>query len=489
MLTTPEEDKEFANALARTDLAYYTKQCFNIVSPNDEYSDNWHIKIIAEYLKACADGEITRLIINIPPRHLKSISVAIAFPTWLLGRNPSEQIICASYSQRLAEQHSLDSRAILESDWYQQLYPNTKLVADQNTKSKFMTTARGYRMATSVGGAATGAGGNFLIIDDPLSSEQAHSQTFRERANRWFDQTFSTRLNDKKKGCIINVMQRLHVDDLTGHLKDKGWEHLCIPAIETEKKTYSIGSYSYEREEGELLHAARMDQAELDRAKAELGPYGFSGQYQQTPNPEGGGKFRKEWMQYYDNISIEDMNIYIAVDPANSKKKTSDYTAVVVFGANSDGNLYIIDMVRDRLNVREREELIFNLHRKYKPELVVYEKYGMQTDIDWIKKSMEEKNYRFRIEEVGGALKKEDRIERLIPYMANQKMYFPKILWKSNHENKNIDIVDEFIHQELVTFPVGLHDDLLDAMSRICDVNVVYPNTETYDYYDLYKSN
>ena len=484
-----DEDLAYADAVSRTDLATYIQQCFEIVSPNQSYIGNWHIDLIAEHLQACFEGKISRLIINIPPRHLKSISVAVAFTTWLLGKNPSEQILCSSYSQRLAEQHSLDARAIVEHPWYQRVFPSTKLVHDQNTKAKFMTTKRGFRMATSVGGAAIGMGGNFLIVDDALSSEQAHSEIQRETANRWFDQTFTTRLNDKKGGCIIVVMQRLHENDLTGHLLRKGgWTHLCIPAIETEDKTYSIGDYSYDRREGELLHEARMGHDEMDREKNELGAYGFSGQYQQQPSPEGGGAFRKDWLQYYENISHEGMNKYIFIDPANSKKKKSDYTAAIVIGCSDDGNIYVLDIVRDKLDVRERQELVFDLHKKYKPKLVAYEKYGMQTDVDWIKKAQEENNYRFRLEEVGGPLSKEGRIERLIPYFFDHKIYLPKRLYKSDYENKLVDVVDSFIHQEYATFPVGLHDDMLDAMSRLCDVRLEFPNTSNrIDYNALYR--
>lgn len=399
---------EFSNALCRKYFREYLKHSFAIVSPNDTYLSNWHIDLVSEYLEACYRSEITRLIINVPPRSLKSISSAVALPTWILGHNPKEQIIVASYAEKLAFKHSLDSRAIVESSWYKQVFPNTRLMTDQNTKSKFMTTVRGFRMATSVDGVATGDGGNFLIVDDAISQKQSESEIYRDRVNRWFDGTFATRLNNKQKGVIIVNMQRFHVNDLTGHLLEKGnWEHLCIPAIETETKKYSIGSFCYERPEGDILHPARMDADYLNKEKITLGTYGFSGQYQQTPTPEGGGEFRKEWLEYYDNVSLDNMNLYIMVDPANSLKKNSDYTAIVVIGAGEDGNLYLVDMIRERMNVREREEIMFKLHRKYKPKSVVYEKYGMQVDSDWIKKSMEERNYRFRIEEVGGILKKQ----------------------------------------------------------------------------------
>ena len=484
-----KRDIDFIDALSREDLSVFTRKTFEILSPADKYLHNWHIDLIARHLEACVNGDIKRLIINIPPRHLKSISVAVALPAWLLGHNPSEQIICASYSQDLALKHSLDCRAVIQSHWYQRLFPNVQLREDQNTKSKFMTTERGYRFATSVGGTLTGEGGNFLIVDDPISALQAHSELNRETALRWFDQAFMTRLNDKKKGCVIVIMQRLHENDLTGHLLRKGgWEHLCLPLIATQDEHFTIGGQTFERKEGELLHPERMGETEVQSEKVAIGSYAFAGQYQQTPNPEGGGEFRKEWLQYYDKIDHTAMNKYIFIDPANSKGKKSDYTAIIVLGANSDGNLYIIDMYRDKLNVREREELIFSLHRKYEPKCVYIEKYGMQVDFDWIVKAQNDLNYRFKVEELTTPMKKEDRIKRLAHYFNDNKIYLPQQLYRADHEKKLKDLVEDFIHQEYLTFPVGLHDDLLDALSRLCDINIIYPNQgRSVNYNELYR--
>lgn len=479
--------KEYYN-LVRNDLSLFTEEVVNTVSPNANYQHNWHIDLIAEYLLACQRGEIKRLIINIPPRHLKSISVNVAFPAWLLGHNPAEQIMCASYSQDLSIKHALDCRLVMQQKWYQDLFPATQIVEDQNTKRKFITTARGHRIATSVGGTATGEGAQYLIVDDPVSAQQAESTAFRENANVWFDQTFSTRLNDKKTGCIIVIMQRLHEEDLTGHLLAKGgWEHLSLPMIAEKDETLSKGYQSIERKTGDILHPERIDKDEIDRIKNEVGSYAFSGQYQQRPSPEGGGEFRTEWLMYYDTLTPGSLNHYIFVDPANSKNKDSDYTAMVVIGAGGDGNLYLVDIIRDRLNVREREDKLFELHKKYKPKSVVYEKYGMQCDIDWLRKAMDDRNYRFHIQEVGGKVSKEDRIRRLIPYFADHKIYFPKMLYKVNHKNQAIDVIDEFVVQEYATFPVGIHDDLLDAMSRLCDINIQYPGYNTINYYELYR--
>lgn len=482
-------ETERAQALMRRDLAAFTEKVFSHVDPGATYLPNWHIDLIAEYLEACQNGEITRLIINIPPRHLKSISVAVAFPAWLLGHNPSEQIMCASYSQTLSENHSLNCRLVVQSDWYQWLFPHTKIVDDQNTKRKFATTHRGFRIATSVGGTATGEGGNFLIVDDPISADNARSTIMRKEANEWFDRTFSTRLNDKKKGCIIIIMQRLHEEDLTGHLLEKGgWDHLCLPLVAEEDALISKGAVTIERKVGDILHPERMGPIEIQAEKISLGPYGFAGQYQQRPAPEGGGLFRKEWIQYYDKMYPEDCNIYMFVDPAYTVTHTSDYTAIWIIGAGTDGNLYVLDIVRDKLNVREKEDLMFDLHKKYNAR-VYYESGGTQRDVDWLKRAMDDRNYRFPINEVKcpPKLSKTDRITRLARYFVEGKIYFPRQLFKTNWEGRTVDLVDQFIHEEYLAFDAGKHDDLLDALSRICDVDISYPGKNNIDYYKLYN--
>jgi predicted phage terminase large subunit-like protein len=482
--------KDAIQSITRSELSFFTYKTFSTVAPGIEYLHNWHIDLITDYLIACKNGDIDRLIINIPPRLLKSISVAVAFPAWLLGHNPSEQIMCASYSKELAHKHSLDCRLVVESQWYQEIFPQTQLVSDQNTKTKFVTTRRGFRIATSVGGTATGEGGNFLIVDDPVSAQQADSTLYRQTANIWFDRTFYTRLNDKKKGCIIIIMQRFHEDDLTGHLLKKGgWEHLKIPMIAEQDEHFAINGNQYERKEGEYLHFNRMGPEEVRREKEALGPYGFAGQHQQSPVPTGGGKFRREWIKYYKNVYPEDFNCYMLVDPAYTKSKDSDYTAIWIIGAAQDGNLYVLDLVRDRLGAFEKEEMVFNLHRKYKNLQVYYETGGVQRDSDWLKLAMEQRNYRFTIHDVKcpPKLSKEDRISRLRKYFIDGRIYLPQYLFKTNSEGKLVDVIEEFIEQEYLQFDAASHDDMLDALSRICDINILYPGQNNIDYYQIYR--
>ncbi len=160
---------QWYDQLLKNDFSSFIGKTLATCDPAAEYLPNWHIDLIAEYLEAARKSEITRLIINMPPRSLKSICVSVAWPAWLLGNNPSSRIIAASYAQSLAVKHSIDARMVIGSDWYKRIFPDVHLARDQNEKSKFMTTKRGFRMAASVGGAITGEGGNYLIIDDPIN--------------------------------------------------------------------------------------------------------------------------------------------------------------------------------------------------------------------------------------------------------------------------------------------------------------------------------
>jgi hypothetical protein len=239
--------------------------------------------------------KIKRLIVNVQPRSLKSHLAAVSFPAFLLSHQPSSQIICASYGQNLANKHSLECRTLMASAWYQRLF-RTRLASHKQSLQEFLTTVNGFRLATSVGGVLTGRGADFIIIDDPLKPDEALSETRRKAANEWFDHTLYSRLNDKRTGCIITIiiMQRLHEDDLMGHvLEQEPWEHVKLPAIAEEDEAHIIRSRYQNRlvrpKIGEALHPERKPLPVLHNMRRTLGEYNFAGQYQQQPSPLGGG--------------------------------------------------------------------------------------------------------------------------------------------------------------------------------------------------------
>lgn len=286
----------FVERAAREDFGAFVAKVFGEVCPGQDYLHNWHLDVVGDYLMACQRGDISRLIINMPPRALKSICVSVAWPAWLMGHDPTCKIMAASYVQSLANKHSVDCRLVMQSPWYLRMFPETVLSRDQNEKQKFVTTRRGMRMATSVWGTATGEGGNVLIVDDPMNPKHANAPRGRDYVNQWFDHTFSTRLDDKKRGVIVVVMQRLHEDDLSGYLLRKGgWEWLQLPAIATRDEQWDVRGGVRVRKAGELLHPAREDAGLIERAKRELGSQQFAAQYQQQPLTHEGAMVRLEW--------------------------------------------------------------------------------------------------------------------------------------------------------------------------------------------------
>ncbi len=359
----------------RAHMAPFIKKVFSTVDPGAEYKHNWHIDLIAEYLESVWEGQIQNIIFNMPPRFMKSIAVTIALPAWGLGKKPSEQFMCASYSAAIALKHSVYCRTVLEAEWYQATFPETMLRKDQNEKSQFMTTEMGYRIATSVGGSATGDGGNFKILDDPMNPEEALSDKERESSNNWINQTWSTRGNDPKTCADIIVMQRLHVKDPTGEaLARGGYEHVIIPQ-EAEKKTIIIMPRSKRkvvREEGELLHEERFDQKEKEKAQLILGTYGYAGQHQQRPVPLGGGRIDLSWFLRYKQKPVEFDEIVLSADTAQKEKDINDPTVILVLG-RVGVRWYLIHIWKMRARYPVLKKACVSLCNRFKPDAFLIE--------------------------------------------------------------------------------------------------------------------
>jgi predicted phage terminase large subunit-like protein len=359
--------KEY-RAVLRQDLVSFIQRCFYELNPQAQFLWNWHIEILAAKLKAVRDGRIKRLIINIPPRHLKSLCASIALPAWWLGHDPAAQILCVSYAQDLSDKLSRDTRTVMNAAWYQRLFP-TRLSPDKQSVQEFVTTAQGYRLATSVGGVLTGRGADLIIIDDPLKPDEALSEALRKRGNEWYDNTLYSRLNDKEQGCIILIMQRLHEDDLVGHvLNQEGWEVVSFPAIaeadEVHQAQTLFGPLLIKRSAGEVLHPARESAKTLARIRRTVGEYNFAGQYQQAPAPLGGGMVKEAWFKRYDEHDLPPRfeQIIQSWDSANKPTELSDYSVCTTWGLK-DKHFYLRNVLRKRMDypslrrtVREQSE-------------------------------------------------------------------------------------------------------------------------------------
>lgn len=418
-------------------------------SPAVAYAHNWHIDAIAAHLEACARGEIRRLIINIPPRMLKSTMVSVAWPAWLLGQDARTRIMVASYAQNLSTKHSTDCRLVMQSGWYRRAFPNTVLSADQNEKDKFVTTARGQRLAVSVGGAAIGEGGNILIADDPLNPLQASQKTGRDAANAWFDHSFATRLDDKQRGAIVIVMQRLHAEDLSGYLLAKGgWEHLCLPAVAPHTSMIHCRDFCYERPAGQALHAAREPIALLDATKRELGSANFAAQYQQAPLNQSGALIHRHWFARYAEVPAG--RVVQSWDTGIKAGAKHDASACVTF-TQHEGQHYLIDVTQVRLEYPELKRLMVAHAARFAPEAILVEdKASGQSLLQDLKRETQLP--------LVAQLPRGDKLSRLIrvsPLLEAGRIALPnEALWLTDFE------------AELLAFPDGSHDDMVDAFSQ-----------------------
>lgn len=438
-----------------------------------------HIQKIADKLEAVERGEIKRLMIFMPPRHGKSTLASEMFPAWYLGRNPEKFIIFSAYNQTFANDFGRKVRNHMQDDQYGIIFPDVKLSPDSTAANRFHTEKGGSYFAVGIDASLTGRGASCLIIDDPIKNrEEADSSVIRSKVKQWYSSTAYTRL--EPNGAVIIIQTRWHNDDLSGwllHEKSEDWDVLSLPAISKDQEGNELA-----------LWPKRYNLPELHNIKNTISSRDWAALYMQTPTMEGGRVFKEEWMQYYDKApDSSEMNIYVLIDPANSKDKNSDNSALLVVGSHKDGNIYLIDAWVDKLNIKERENLVFYIHEKYKPKVVYYEKYGMQLDIEYMRQAMEYRNYRFALEPVGGSMPKIDRITRLAPYFEDRKIYFPKFMKKKNYLGREVDLVTYFLQEEYTQFPYAKHDDMIDALSRICDISILYPRKNNINYYDLYK--
>lgn len=424
------------------------------------YAPGHHHRVLCDALERVARGECLRLMVMMPPRHGKSEIASRRFPPWYLGAFPGREIIAASYNADLASDFGRDVRNIIQSQEYKELFPSTELAADSQAANKWHTSAGGVYVAAGVGGGLTGRGAHVLLIDDPVKDrEDAESSLSRQRVWDWYTSTAYTRL--MPGGAVILIQTRWHTDDLAGRLLDTyqkfggdQWEVICMPAM---------------GEQG-ALWPDWYPEKELERIRSVIGPRDWAALYQQTPIAEGRSEFKRDWLQWYHGtLTGAGMNTYILVDPAGAKKLTSDRTAMWVVGLNEDGNYYLLDFVYDRLNLPERIRELMRLHRKWRPMRVGYEKYGKDSDIEALKMAQERDNYRFSVQELGGRLRKEDRIRRLQPIFEQKKVYLPVTMYKTDYSGKTVDLIDQFLNEEYDRFPVGRHDDGLDCLARVLD--------------------
>lgn len=455
--------KEY-NALLRTDLSAFIHRTFKTVAPGEQYFSNWHINAIAYHLQQCLNGEIKRLVITLPPRSLKSIITSVALPAYALGKDPTSQIVCASYSQTLASKHARDHLAIMDADWYRQCFPRTRLHPKKHSESEFMTTQQGMRFSTSVGGTLTGRGGNLIIIDDPLKADEVTSENARLNCIDWYRNTLSSRLNNKSEDVMILIMQRLHEEDLAGYvLEHEGWTHLNIPAIAEERQVIRIADNQvHVRHEDDVLHPERDSIDILNNLKSSLGSYAFAAQYQQRPVPVEGGIVKWPWFSCYDTKPKKEEGDHIVQswDTASKAEQHNDYSVCTTWLIRKN-QYYLLNVFRARLEYPALLRKIKSMATRHTAGRVIIEDKGAGTSLIQDLKENSDLN----IIKFDPKVDKETRLYTVTNVIEAGRVWLPK----------DAPWLDIFRH-EIMMFPKGKHDDQVDSLSQFLQWAKTHPN-------------
>jgi predicted phage terminase large subunit-like protein len=443
--------------ILRSDPYAFTHRSFLLLNPSVRFLPHPYIELLATTLDKVRRGETLRLIINLPPRSLKSTLASVVLPASILGHNPSAQIICVSYAQDLADRWARECRSLMATPSYQALFP-TRLSPQKQATAEFETTQKGYRLSTSVGGVLTGRGADFLIIDDPLKPNEAISDSSRRAVNEWYDNTLYSRLNDKARGAIVIVMQRVHEDDLVGHvLRQEPWEQLSFPAIAERDEEYLFetpyGRRTFERKAGEALHPEREPLEVLERIRQTIGSYNFAAQYQQAPAPLGGGLIKAEWLRTYDQLPERFDNVLQSWDTASVAAELNSYSVCTTWGI-AQKHLYLLDVFRKRLDYPDLKRAVRNQAQTFSAKVVLVE--NRSSGIQLIQELV--------MEGVRGITKYEPSGDKVMRMHAQTTLVEAGFV----HLPREAPWLADYLH-ELLIFPKGACDDQVDSTSQALD--------------------
>ena len=440
----------------RRDFNAFNHRAFLELVPQTTFLPNWHLEVLGAALEDVRQGRTKRLIINLPPRHLKSLTASVAFPAYLLGHDPAAQILCVSYAQDLADKHARDCRTLIQSPFYQTLFP-TRLSLDRQAVGEFVTSAGGFRFSTSVGGVLTGRGADYIIIDDAQKADEALSDVRRRAVNEWIDNTLYSRLNSKETGAIIVVMQRLHEDDLVGHVtQQEGWRIISFPAIAVEAETFLIttpyGPRIFRRREGDILHPERESRETLEVLRKTLGSASFAAQYQQSPTPREGLMVKAAWFPRYAATDLPARFDYVLLscDTANKVSELSDYTALTVWGID-DKHAYLLNVVRRRMEYPDLKRTIREIAQLCKAGVILIEDRASGTQL------IQE----LKVEGLDGITAYAPEGDKQMRLYAQTAMMEAGLV----HLPTEAPWLDAYIN-ELTGFPNGRHDDQVDSTSQ-----------------------
>ena len=442
------------DAICRLDFVSFVRNCFRTLSPNSKFLMNWHIELLAFHLEQVWRGTQKRLIINFPPRMLKSLVCSVAFPAFILGHDPSKRFIVISYGSDLAAKLANDFRIILNSPWYMRMFPGTRISRTKNTELEIVTTQNGGRLAVSIDGALTGRGGDYVIIDDPLKAMDARSDSKRERVNSLFASSVLTRLDNQQTGAILLVMQRLHPDDPAGKLQRSsgGWTTLSLPAIADREESIEIGENQHQlRHVGDVLHPELVPRQVLDGIRSQMPFEDFMAQYQQTPLLPGGAMIKRERVRRYEQLPqvTSSSKIFQSWDTASKDGELNDYSVCTTWLYHNK-KYYLVDVLRERFDFPSLRTRAIAHARAHHASSILIEDTGVGTAL-----VSELKNIGLPAMAV-----KPQHSKQICMFVQSQKFesgtaVLPKQApWLADYE------------AELFAFPHTLHDDQVDSTSQ-----------------------
>lgn len=449
--------REVNRAIAEREYYDFLLQAWPILEPTTPLEDNWHIKYLCDILQyeieriAAGQPKDKDIIINIPPRSLKSTITTVLLNAWAWARWPHLKFISASYGGDLAVELSTKTRRLLENEWYKSNWGHlVKFTDDQNQKARYENTAGGVRKSVGVGSGVTGSGADVIAIDDPLNPLDANSQAARDEHITWFKETMYSRLNDQTRGLRVVIMQRLHEDDLTGWLlrnqPDK-WRHIRLPATDE----YHISPPELKAKyKGGLFFPARFSKPILADAKLTMGGYGYSGQMGQSPTPAGGGIFKREWFKYFTGLPAKIQQYTWSWDTAGKTGEENDYTVGQLW-ARCDNGHYLLKQVHERMEYPDMKRCMVNeFNARPGSVMLIEDKTSGQSVIQDLKRSTD-----LPILPIMPIKDKVARAHLASPIVESGRIYLPE------GQRWVADYITELSH-----FPKGVHDDQVDATTQ-----------------------
>ena len=448
----PENRAALFRMLCRTDFPIFAKKALPLIVPR--FVDNWHIDALLAEGMQIADGAQQFTVLNAPPRSLKSVIFSSVMPAFMLGQDPAVQIICLSHGQDLANKLARDTLRLMQTGFYKGVFPRTRL--SRLAVDDLATTKGGYRLASSMGGGVTGRGGDMIIVDDPMRAGDAASETIRPSLNAWFDETLPSRLNDQERSGMMVVMQRLHQDDLTGHLNEQGfWRPFVLPAIAETDQIYSLG---YDRTHlyraGELMHAERLSQKVLDRLKRSLGSRVFDAQFQQNPAPADGQIFKRAWLKHGLVVQMPGDRIVQSWDAASKGGAQNDYS-VCITAIIRRSEVLVIDVFRGRLEFPALKKKAIELAQLHKPYKLLIEDAAAGTQLIQMLNAEQPRGVPLPTPVKAVANKVERAVIAAARIEAGALTLPVAAPWLGDFT------------QELMAFPSGKYDDQVDALAHL----------------------